>query len=200
MEKLMKRMTTNLPIALLIGTLLFPASSGAQTSTGETAAPMKSSAQDMSQRNFLTLDFTTEIIAVDDEGRARAQRILEMYELLATNPTIEGLSEYVVEGYVQHSPMLPNGPEGIASFFASSVAQYPVSIDVHRIIVVDDWAVAHVNFRNLDTEDPDDLGASGIDIYTFGPDGRATEHWDAVQGVPTFSVNSNGMFLRVVEE
>ncbi|MEM1166836.1 MAG: hypothetical protein AAGI30_11160 [Planctomycetota bacterium] len=35
--------------------------------------------------------------------------------------------------------------------------------------------MAHVNFRNLDTDDPNDLGMAGVDIYTFGPDWKLAE-------------------------
>ena len=93
--------------------------------------------------------------------------------------------------------MLNDGPGSLAMFFAALVAQYPVKIDVHRIMVVGNWAMAHVNFRNFDTDDPNDLGMSAIDIYTFGPDRKLSEHWDAVQEIPSHSVNPNGMFLKL---
>ncbi|MEM6633546.1 MAG: nuclear transport factor 2 family protein [Bacteroidota bacterium] len=163
----------------------------------EQAVPLTSSVQEMNQLNKLPSEFTTEIIAVDEEGKTRAQKIIELYELLASDPTIEKVKKYVRDDYVQHSPMLPDGPEGLAMFFRGLNSQYPVTIDVHRIMVIGDWAMAHVNFRNLDTEDPNDLGNAGVDIYTFGPNGKLSEHWDAVQGVPTYSVNPNGMFLRI---
>ncbi|MEM7668632.1 MAG: nuclear transport factor 2 family protein [Pseudomonadota bacterium] len=154
----------------------------------------------MTQRNEIPQGFKTTIIAADDDGKARAKRIIDLYHLLATNPTIEGIKEYVSDDYIQHSPMLPDGPEGLAMFFATSVAEYPVEIDVHRVMVVGNWAMAHVNFRNLTNADPGDLGMSAVDVYTFGPDGKLTEHWDAVQGVPSFSVNRHGMFLRARDE
>lgn len=153
--------------------------------------------QGMNQVNTVPKNFTTEIIAVDDKGRERALKIIELYELLSTDPKIESIKKYVGDDYVQHSPMLPDGPEGLATFFHSLVSQYPVAIDVHRVMVIGDWAMAHVNFRNLNTEDPNDLGNAGVDIYTFGPDGKLSEHWDAVQGVPAQSANPNGMFLRI---
>ncbi|MEM6541223.1 MAG: nuclear transport factor 2 family protein, partial [Bacteroidota bacterium] len=159
--------------------------------------PMTSSLQKMNKVNTVPKNFKTEIIAVNAEGQARAQKILALYKVLANQPTIEKVLQYVREDYIQHSPMLPDGPQGLAMFFHGLNAQYPVTIDVYRIMVIGDWAMAHVNFRNLDTEDPNDLGNAGVDIYTFGPDGRLSEHWDAVQGVPTYSVNPNGMFLRV---
>ena len=169
----------------------------AQKKEGPEGAPMTSSAQEMTQLNTVPKKVTTQIIAVDEEGRKRAQKIIELYGVLSNKPTIEKVLKYVREDYIQHSPMLPDGPQGLAMFFHGLNAQYPVTIDVYRVMVVGDWAMAHVNFRNLDTEDSNDLGNAGVDIYTFGPDGRLSEHWDAVQGVPTYSVNPNGMFLRV---
>ncbi|MEM1260614.1 MAG: nuclear transport factor 2 family protein [Bacteroidota bacterium] len=153
--------------------------------------------QQMNQLNTVPKDITTEIIAVDGKGRKRAQRIIELYGVLSNEPTVEKIMEYVSEDYIQHSPMLPDGPHGLAMFFQGLNAQFPVKIDVYRVMVIDNWAMAHVNFRNLDTEDPNDLGNAGVDIYTFGPDDTLLEHWDAVQRVPTHSVNPNGMFLRV---
>jgi len=169
----------------------------AQSKEMPKGAPMTSSAQEMSQRNTVPRNINTKIITVDEEGRKRAQKIIELYGVLSNKPTIEKVLKYVREDYIQHSPMLPDGPQGLAMFFHGLNAQYPVAIDVYRVMVIGDWAMAHVNFRNLDTEDPNDLGNAGIDLYTFGPDGRLSEHWDAVQGVPTYSVNPNGMFVRV---
>lgn len=177
--------------------LTAPKSGRAQSMDDPKGVPMTSSSQEMNQVNTIPENFKTEIIAVDEQGRRRAQKIMELYGVLSNKPTIEKVLKYVREDYVQHSPMLPDGPQGLAMFFHGLNAQYPVKIDVYRIMVVGDWAMAHVNFRNMDTEDPNDLGNSGVDIYTFGPDGRLSEHWDAVQGVPAFSVNSNGMFVRV---
>ena len=159
--------------------------------------PTTSEAQEANQRNRRPADFTTEIIAKTPAERAKASRIIELYKILATNPTVDAVRAYVSDGYIQHSPSLPDGPAGLAMFFATSVAQYPVEIDVYRVMVIGDWAMAHVNFRNLSTKDPTDLGMAGVDIYTFGADGKLTEHWDAVQPVPTYSVNPNGMFLQV---
>ena len=43
---------------------------------------------------------------------------------------------------------------------------------VHRIIAVDDYVWAHVNFLNLFNDDPDDTGIAGVDIYKMDADGR----------------------------
>lgn len=170
---------------------------GAQVGSGQTDKPLTSQDQDMRNRNSVPATFSTEIIAVDAEGRAHAEMVIKVYELLSSGASIEEMRPYVRDDYIQHSPSLPDGPQGVTMFFAGLVAQYPVAIDVHRIIVVGDWVWAHVNFRNLDTTAPDDLGMAAVDIYKLDSDGKLAEHWDAVQGVPTHSVNPNGMFLTI---
>ncbi len=162
--------------------------------------PIKSQDQEMDKVNVVPKNFTTEIIAIDDEGRKRAQDIIEIYKILSTEPTPDNLKKYLSNNYVQHSTMVPDGYNGLAMVFSSSVKQYPVEIDVHRIMVIGDWAMAHVNFRNLDTTDPDDLGTAAVDLYYYAPDGKVLEHWDVLQAVPTYSVNPNGMFLKITKD
>lgn len=164
------------------------------------ARPTKSQDQQMDRRNTVPEDFETHIILGDESDRPRAEFILRLYDVFATNPTGETLSEFLSDKYIQHSTSVPNGRNPIAMLFASSVAQYDVKIDVHKVMVVGDWAMAHVNFRNVDNAEPDDLGTAAVDMYFFGPDGRVEEHWDVLQQVPTHSANPNGMFVKLFEE
>ncbi|MEL6341002.1 MAG: nuclear transport factor 2 family protein [Myxococcota bacterium] len=160
------------------------------------ARPTTSQQQKVDKVNTVPQDFETKIIAATPEDRARAQRIIEMYKMIESKPTIENWKQYVAPGYIQHNAFVPNGPEPIAMLFSASVDQYPVQIDVHKVIVVGEWAMAHVNFRRVDTAEEDDLGKAAVDIYLFRPDGKIAEHWDVIQSVPTYSANSNGMFLQ----
>lgn len=187
-----------LPISLSL--LSFSSLSSAEDAVDPFARPTKSQDQKMDKRNVVPTSFTTHIIAADDAGRKRAEKIIELYEVFATNPTGETLKPFLSDRYIQHSTGVPNGRNPIAMLFASSVAQYDVAIDIHKIIVVGDWAMAHVNFRNVDNAEPDDLGTAAVDMYLFGPDGRVEEHWDVLQQVPTHSANGNGMFVKVFEE
>lgn len=163
-------------------------------------APTTSQEQGLNHRNTVPERFETIVIAASEADRARAEQIIEIYELLETEPTPENLSKYISERYIQHNTMIPDGPVPLAMTFSASVAQYPVEIDVHKVMVVGDWAMAHVNFRNLSNDDPDDLGTAAVDIYLYDADGMVAEHWDVLQGVPTHSANPNGMFLRLFEE
>ena len=198
----MKRLTVSLFLVamLLLGALAPIVSVSAQEAGGDRTTPMTSQDQGMNHRNTIPREFTTEIIVVDDEGRARAEEIIEIYNVLSTDPSIDNVRKYLSDNYIQHNTVVPDGAEAIAMLFSSSVAQYPVEIDVHKVMVVGDWAMAHVNFRNLDTTDPEDLGTAAVDMYLYGPDGKVEEHWDVLQGVPTHSANPNGMFLKVFKD
>ena len=186
--------------AALIGlAALSSPTQAAATSQQTLQPPTTSQEQGMNQRNTIPQDVKTKIITVTDEEKKRADQLLEIYDILAEGPTPAKLAPYISDNYIQHSTMVPDGYVGLAMIFARTVAQYPFDVDVHRIMVVGDWAMAHVNFRNLDTTAPDDLGTAAVDIYLFGPDGKIVEHWDVLQTVPTHSANPNGMFLQVYE-
>ena len=198
----MKRLTVSLFLVamLLLGALVPTVSVSAQEAGGDRTTPMTSQDQGMNHRNTIPCEFTTEIIVVDDEGRARAEEIIEIYKVLSTDPSIDNMRKYLSDNYIQHNTVVPDGAEAIAMLFSASVAQYPVEIDVHKVMVIGNWAMAHVNFRNLDTTDPEDLGTAAVDMYLYGPDGKVEEHWDVLQGVPTHSANPNGMFLKVFKD
>ncbi|MEL6338980.1 MAG: hypothetical protein AAFP04_02230 [Myxococcota bacterium] len=171
----------------------------APLSDADFAPPKKSQDQLMDNRNSIPQDFETHIIVADEAGRARAEKIIKLYEVFTTNPSEKTMREFMSDRYIQHSSMVPNGRGPIAALFASSVVQYEVAIDVHKVIVVGDWAMAHVNFRNINNAEPDDLGMAAVDMYFFGPDDRIEEHWDVLQQVPAFAPNTNGMFVKLYQ-
>ncbi|MEL7377359.1 MAG: nuclear transport factor 2 family protein, partial [Bacteroidota bacterium] len=154
----------------------------------------------MDARNRVPESFETIIIAPDEKSRRRAMLLIELYDVFAQNPSPDALSEYIAEGYIQHSSAAPDGYAGIGMVFSRSVKLYPTRLDVHKVMVVGDWAMAHVNFRNLEKPDENDLGYTAVDMFTFNDDDKVTEHWDAVQGIPTYSVKPrHGMFRRVLD-
>lgn len=164
------------------------------------AAPTRSQDQGFIYRNSIPKNFETHISVNNDVDRARAERIIEFYEILSARPSIEIVAEYVSDRYIQHSTQLPNGRQPLAMLFKGSVDEYPVAIDVHRVMVVGDYAMAHVNFRNLETDNPNDMGMAAVDMYLFDAQGKITEHWDVLQTVPSHAPNPNGMFLTLFEE
>ncbi|MEM9025870.1 MAG: hypothetical protein AAGB06_02925 [Verrucomicrobiota bacterium] len=161
------------------------------------APPTRSWQQGAIYKNPLPKKPEPLILAETKEERAIAERIVELYKVFETNPTDETLKPYISDIYIQHSSMLPNGRQPLSELFGGSVEEWPVKIDVHRIIVKDNFAFAHVNFRNMDNDNPLDKGLAAVDIYLFDEDGRVTEHWDVIQAVPSHAPNPNGMFVQL---
>src|ERR1700722_16704634 len=134
--------------------------------------------------------------------------VLTLYQMMINETRAEeGTARFLTPGYIQHNPLIADGAEALGKYFAGVKAAHPSAhVVVHRIMAVGDYVFAHVNFVNLLTDDPNDLGVAGVDIYRMNADGRAVEHWDALQrvGDPRNSAswvglnipraNSNGMF------
>ncbi|MEM9312311.1 MAG: nuclear transport factor 2 family protein [Pseudomonadota bacterium] len=160
------------------------------------APPTRAWEQGSIYPNSIPASFETHILAETEKELEIARRVIEIYDLFIEGPTNENLSGLISDEYIQHSVFLPNGRAPLAELFGSSAEQYPVKIDIHRVIVSGNYAFAHVNFRNLETGDPRDLGIAAVDMYRFDEEtGLLEEHWDVLQNVPSHSPNPNGMFL-----
>ena len=151
------------------------------------------------------------IVLVDPRDRQAVRNIdnvLTLYQMMINESRAEeGTARFLIPGYIQHNPLIADGSESLGKYFAGVKSAHPSAhVIVHRIIAVEDYVFAHVNFVNLLTDDPEDLGVAGVDIYRMDADGKAVEHWDALQlvgertnsapwvGLNIPRANSNGMF------
>ena len=144
----------------------------------------------------------------DQQAVRNIDNVLTLYQLMINeNKAVEGTARFLTPGYVQHNPLIADGSAALGEYFAGVKTAHPSAhVVVHRIIAVGDYVFAHVNFVNLLTDDPNDPGVAGVDIYRMDADGMAVEHWDALQlvGDPQNSApwvapnipraNGNGMF------
>jgi predicted SnoaL-like aldol condensation-catalyzing enzyme len=146
-----------------------------------------------------------------DPNDARAVRnkdaVLEFYDLLINSKRSMEVGERLLGPvYIQHNPLLENDL-GASRFFDRVTAQHAnARVVVHKIIAIGDYVWAHVNFLNVTTDDPNDTGVAGVDIFKMDADGKAIEHWDVLQVVGTLEnavpwlapnipvANTNGMF------
>lgn len=151
-------------------------------------------------------------LVVVDQHDQRAVRnvnnVLTLYQMMINeNQAKAGTAKYLVPGYIQHNPLIANGSASLGEYFAGVKATHPsVRVLVHKVIASGDYVFAHVNFVNLLTDDANDPGIAGVDIYKMNAEGKAVEHWDTLQlvGDPKNSApwvgpnipraNSNGMF------
>jgi predicted SnoaL-like aldol condensation-catalyzing enzyme len=146
--------------------------------------------------------------AHDKKAVRNVDNVLTLYQMMINeNKAVEGTARFLTPGYIQHNPLIADGGPALGKYFAAVKAAHPSAhVVVHRIIAVGDYVFAHVNFVNLLSDDPNDTGIAGVDIYKMNADGKAVEHWDTLQlvGNPTNSApwagpnipsaNQNGMF------
>ena len=131
------------------------------------------------------------MIEIVDTADGRAVRnkdnVLALYELMITQKrSEEATAKFVSPSYVQHNPIIPDGSVALGQFFGKVTRErVRARIVVHKIIAVGDYVWAHVNFLNLFTDDPNDTGIAGVDIYRMNAEGKAVEHWDTLQLVGT---------------
>jgi predicted SnoaL-like aldol condensation-catalyzing enzyme len=126
------------------------------------------------------------VILVDPRDRNAVRNInnvLTLYQMMINeNKAVEGTAKFLTPGYVQHNPLIADGSLALGKYFAGVKAVHPSAhVVVHRIIAVGDYVFAHVNFINLLTNDPNDTGVAGVDIYKMNAEGKAVEHWDALE-------------------
>src|SRR5215813_4531068 len=152
------------------------------------------------------------MIVLVDSNDASAVRnknnVLALYEqMINQKKSEEATAKFVSPAYIQHNPLIGDGPVALGQFFGKVTKERArARVVVHKIIAVGDYVWAHVNFLNLFNDDPQDTGIAGVDIYRMDAEGRAIEHWDTLQlvGDPQNSApliapnipraNANGMF------
>ncbi len=144
----------------------------------------------------------------DSRAVRNKDNVLKLYDLMINQKkSQEGTAKFLRLDYIQHNPLIPDGAVALGQYFGQVTREHArARVVVHKIIAVGDYVFAHVNFLNLLTDDPSDTGVAGVDIYRFDADGKAAEHWDALQlvGDPTNSApwvapnipraNPQGMF------
>jgi predicted SnoaL-like aldol condensation-catalyzing enzyme len=159
----------------------------------------------------MTLKAEAGVVLVDPRDQQAVRNIdnvLTLYQMMINeNKAEEGTAKFLTPDYIQHNPLIADGSASLGKYFAGVKTAHPnAHVVVHRIIAVGDYVFAHVNFVNLLTDDPNDAGVAGVDIYRMNANGKAVEHWDALQlvgnpqnsaawvGLNIPSANSNGMF------
>jgi steroid delta-isomerase-like uncharacterized protein len=109
-----------------------------------------------------------------------------LYDLINTGD-VDGFDELVADDFVEHEelPGLEPTRDGVKTFFRMQLAAFP-DLRMHAEDVVADGpkVVVRVRFTGTHTGDFLDMPATGrnvdvqlIDIFSFGDDGRVSEHW-----------------------
>ena len=120
------------------------------------------------------------------------KRILLEFAEMMSNPEQfeEAISKYLGDTYIQHTPIIADGPEACLKFHQDIFKEYPdIRVEIKRIVAEGNLLVLHEHMIRYEG----DLGLAVIDIFRVD-NNKLVEHWGAVQEVPETSANDNTMF------
>ena len=121
---------------------------------------------------------------------ANKKIVQEFYDLLINKKDFKAASKYIGNRYVQHNPLVAEGPEGLKAFVDFLKSDYPdARSEIKRIFADGDYVIIHVHSVRI----PNTRGRAIFDLFKL-ENGKIVEHWDAIQEIPDSSANPNGMF------
>lgn len=118
--------------------------------------------------------------------------MLRVYDEIFRQGKTEVVNELFGEKYIQHNPMVPNGPEGLISYIKMLKSLTPSPVTTVKHILADGDLVA-VHWHASTTPDNEPTGQAGFDLFRLD-NGTIVEHWDVIQNVPAKTASGNSMF------
>jgi predicted SnoaL-like aldol condensation-catalyzing enzyme len=105
------------------------------------------------------------------------------------NPT-KAVELYVGKEYIQHNPMVADGPQAFIDYFNRIQTDYPVkSMEFVRSVAEGDLVALHTHQIW-----PDNDQYVTMDFFRFDNNGKIVEHWDSIQQIAMSSINNNTMY------
>ncbi|MGR5238113.1 nuclear transport factor 2 family protein [Vibrio alfacsensis] len=125
---------------------------------------------------------------IDTEENKRSA--IAFYEMAYRGNPRKAVEEFIGDEYIQHNPLVGNGTEPFIEYFERMQQEYPEK-DITFV-----RAVAEGNLVALHTHQtwPDDVEYVTMDFFRFDLYGKIVEHWDALQEIPTETLNGNTMY------
>ena len=121
---------------------------------------------------------------------ANKKIVQEFYNLLINKKDFKSASKYIGNRYIQHNPLVAEGPEGLKALVDFLKSDYPdARSEIKRIFADGDYVIIHVHSVRI----PNTRGRAIFDLFKL-ESGKIVEHWDAIQEIPESSANANGMF------
>ena len=127
---------------------------------------------------------------MDNLARNKAN-VLAFYDMIFNQGRpAEAVALYVGDSYIQHNPIVADGPEPFIAYFERMAEEHPgKSIRFVRTIAEGDLVFVHTHQTW-----PGDDDYATMDVFRLTEDGKIVEHWDVMQVVPKTMAHDNGMF------
>ena len=121
---------------------------------------------------------------------ANKKIVVDFYEQALNQKDFDAAAKYFGPRYIQHNPLVPNGPDGLKRLVALLKEKFPnAHSEIKRVIAKGDYVVLHVHAVRA----PGERGRAIVDIFKL-ENGKIVEHWDVIQDVPEKAANDNTMF------
>lgn len=115
---------------------------------------------------------------------------IAFYKTAYLGEPIKAVEEYVGDEYIQHNPLVADGPQPFIDYFTEMARDYPnKSIEFVRAVAEGDLVALHTHQTW-----PGNEQYVTMDFFRFNEKGKIVEHWDAIQDVPNESKNGNTMY------
>jgi predicted SnoaL-like aldol condensation-catalyzing enzyme len=139
---------------------------------------------------FSRYKFKINLVLMNQNLEINKQNAIEFYKMAYNGEPRKAVHLFVGNQYIQHNPLVGDGPEPFISYFEKMAKEYPdKSIEFVR-------AVAEGTLVALHTHQiwPGDEEYITMDFFRFDDKGKIVEHWDAMQQIPEFTANGNSMY------
>lgn len=115
---------------------------------------------------------------------------IAFYKMAYEGNPAKAVELYVGNRYIQHNPIVADGPKAFIEYFEKMHKEYPIkSIEFVRAIAEGDLVALHTH-----QVWPDNDEYVTMDFFRFSPDGKIVEHWDSIQNIPKQAMNDNKMY------
>ncbi len=121
---------------------------------------------------------------------ANKRNAIDFYRTAYLGNPAEAVAKYVGSEYIQHNPLVGNGPQPFIEYFEEMARDYPEkTIEFVRAVAEGDLVALHTHQVWPGNEE-----YVTMDFLRFDDQGKIVEHWDAIQEIPGTTNNGNTMY------
>lgn len=118
------------------------------------------------------------------------ENAIAFYKMAYEGEPRKAVELYVGAEYIQHNPLVANGPMPFIEYFERMHREYAdKSIEFVRCIAEGDLVALHTHQVWPGNEE-----YVTMDFFRFDSNGKIVEHWDAIQEIPEENANGNTMY------